>query len=71
MTRTQINTDPATYAALAALALRLGYTQTRGPRVGEGSPVKLLEAIAQGELQVAKTRDSGASSGADEHSGQG
>lgn len=44
----QINTDPTTYAALVALAAGLGYLQQGGPRSGEGSPVKLLEAIARG-----------------------
>lgn len=60
MKRSQINLDPATYAKIAQVAAGLGFTQKGGPRSGEGSPVKMLEALARGELEIVKpaqTRD--------------
>lgn len=57
MTRAQINLTPETYAKIAAVAKDLGYTQKGGPRSGEGSPVKLLEAIARGDLIIAQRGD--------------
>lgn len=52
MKRSQINLDPATYAKIAQVAAGLGFTQKGGPRSGEGSPVKMLEALARGELEI-------------------
>lgn len=52
MVRAQINLDPETYTKIAALAARLGYVQKGGPRSGQGSPVKLLGAVARGEVAV-------------------
>lgn len=56
-TRKQINTDAETYAMLAAFARELGYLQHGGPRSGEGSPVKLLEAIARGDVVLMKRKE--------------
>lgn len=52
MTRAQINLTPDTYAKVAEIAKALGYIQKGGPRSGEGSPVKMLEAVARGELII-------------------
>lgn len=56
MPRSQINIDPEIYAKIAEIAKALGYVQKGGPRSGEGSPVKMLEAIARGELIVEKDK---------------
>lgn len=52
MKRSQINLKPDVYAAIAKIAATLGYVQRGGPRAGEGSPVKLLEALSVGNLEV-------------------
>lgn len=53
MTRNQVNLKaPGAYAELQRLAKSLGFVQTGGPRAGEGSVAKMMEAIARGELEV-------------------
>lgn len=52
---TQVRLDRATADKLRDLAHDLGYVQTSGPLVGEGSTVKMLEAVVSGELQIVKT----------------
>lgn len=55
MTRNQVNLKaPGAYAELQRLAKSLGFVQTGGPRAGEGSVAKMMEAIARGELEVVK-----------------
>ena len=63
MTRNQVNlTQPGAYAELQRIAARLGFLQTHGPRAGEGSVAKMMEAIARGELEIV-SRDGGDTTG--------
>lgn len=56
MTRNQVNlTQPGAYTELQRIAVRLGYYQTHGPRAGEGSVTKMMEAVARGELEIIKS----------------
>lgn len=43
-------TSAAMQAALRKIAERHGYTATRGPRAGQGSPSELVQALDAGEL---------------------
>lgn len=55
MTRNQVNLkQPGAYAELQRIAARLGYLQSAGPRAGEGSVTKMMEAVARGELEIKK-----------------
>lgn len=38
--------------ALQSLALSLGYIQDRGPAKGQGSISAMVEALAQGQLEI-------------------
>jgi hypothetical protein len=68
---TQIRIAPKTAAALRKIAKSLGYTTHQGPTTGQGSVVQMLDALARGELKIAQPPDTGAQSGADDHSEQG
>jgi hypothetical protein len=54
---TQVRLDPETARALRDIASALGFTQRQGPTTGQGSVVKLFEAIAQGRLEVQRKED--------------
>lgn len=53
MPRIQINlNDAVAYGELQRMAYELGYIQRGGPRSGDGSVVKMLQAVARGELII-------------------
>ena len=50
----QINVNRAVYDRLQQAAYRLGFLQSHGQRVGEGSVVKLLGALVASEIDAAQ-----------------